>query len=239
MHGVKTRHPRRSAAPEVFYGYSYQTGGMRMMNIDDYLCNIREGYAQIQDYTDRLYGVPHRKQHARGRYHPHDCGCDYDCDCHHDHCCGYDSCCDCCICDADVVIEARCLERRLISLTFCNDTRRDREVTLSLSGFTTASGRDLNWTASLSETKFKLGPCGEKTVQLAVQVDCAAFCNGKPDSPDDTGQNQDRATDVDHCEVAYARVSADGCISRPVLVAVAVLPNHCDSYVSGCKCGCC
>ena len=222
--------------PEVFYGYCYRTQGMRMMTVDDYLCNLREGYTQIQAYTQSLYGVPD----ARRSYYD-DCGCDCDP-------CGHDSCCDCCICDGDVLIEARCSERRVISLTFSNDSRRTRDVTVSLSSFSTASGRDLGWAAALSDTKFTLGPCEEKVVQLVVNIDCSVFHKDDPASTAGTAStaakarkddNNQRLVDVDRCEVAYARVSAEGCISRPVLVAVAVLPNHCDSYVATCKCDCC
>ena len=38
---------------------------------------------------------------------------------------------------------------------------------------------------------------------------------------------------------ALARVSADGCLIRPVIVAVAVLPDHCGARKIGCLCGCC
>ena len=219
--------------PEVFYGYCYQTRGMRMMDLDDYLGNLREGYIQIQAYTQGVYRMPDGRY--SGACKEKDCGCDCDTK-------SYDSCCDCCICDGDVLIEARCSERRVISLTFANDTRRTREVTLSLSSFTTASGHDLGWTAALSNTKFEMGPCEEKVVQLVVNVDCAAFHKNGASGSAAAGRGdktKERHLDVDRCEVAYARVSADGCISRPILFAVAVLPNHCDNYVAACKCGCC
>ncbi len=251
MQGLQMHRNRPSAKPQVFYGYSYRSGGMRMMDIDEYCDSLRDGYTQIQRISGQMYdpmdgSMQMRSVYPKGRRHTHcdcgcDCGCDYTC---HDKCCGYDSCCDCCICDADVVIQARCSERRSISLTIENDTRRDREITLSVSDFTTASGKDLGWAAALSETKFKLGPCQEKTVQLVVNIDCNAFHGKQPagastSKDGSTVLDKDRLPDVDRCEVAYARVAADGCLSRPVLVAVAVLPNHCDSYVARCKCGCC
>ncbi|MEM1006003.1 MAG: hypothetical protein AAGK26_11490 [Pseudomonadota bacterium] len=217
--------------PEVFYGYCYRIQGMRMMNVDDYLDNLKEGYSQIQAYSLGIYRAPATYRHGTS----YDCGCGDD---KHD----YDSCCDCCICDGDVLIEARCSERRIVSLTFSNDGRRKRDVTLSLSSFTTASGRDLGWTASLSETKFQLGPCEEKVVQLVVNINCSAFNTGDNGSTASAGSDDagnPRRQDVDRCEVAYARVSADGCISRPVVVAVAVLPNTCDSHSSSCNCACC
>jgi hypothetical protein len=34
-------------------------------------------------------------------------------------------------------------------------------------------------------------------------------------------------------------VRAEGCLVRPLVVAVAVLPNDCGAHRSGCSCGCC
>ncbi|MCV6584555.1 MAG: hypothetical protein OIF47_03385 [Marinibacterium sp.] len=229
--------------PEVFYGYCHRIQSMRMMNIDDYLGSLRNSYDQMRAYTDMLYRTPAPRGGCDCGCGP-DCGCGTACDCGCDSAC-HDSCCDCCVCDADVLIQARCSERRVVSLTFVNDTRRDRDVTLSLSPFTTAGGRALNWAAALSHTQFQLTPCEERVVQLVVNVDCGAFGDHEP-RDDNTGatgttasDNRQDRRDLDRCEVAYARVSADGCLSRPVLVAVAVLPDRCDSHVSGCKCGCC
>src|SRR4051794_21489049 len=60
--------------------------------------------------------------------------------CGGEHCepCGADDChCDCCVNDADVIIEARVGERRVISVIVENDTRRPTEVKAELSAFTT------------------------------------------------------------------------------------------------------
>ena len=133
----------------------------------------------------------------------------------------------CCVRCADALEYARCGEVRRIPVTFDNDTRREREVKLQLGAFATDGGKELGWQAELSETEFKLSPCGEKTVILTVTIDC-----GK------VGDTRTPAT-VDSCKVGYATLRAEGCIVRPLVIAVAVLPNDCGAHHAGCQCGCC
>jgi hypothetical protein len=45
--------------------------------------------------------------------------------------------------------------------------------------------------------------------------------------------------DVDDCHVAVADLCIDGCDSRPIRIAVAVLPRDCNSYEVHCDCACC
>jgi hypothetical protein len=133
-----------------------------------------------------------------------------------------------------VVEYARCGEQRQIPITFDNDTRRERDVTLQIGNFATESGQDVGWQTSLSTTKFKLSPCGETTVLLSVNVDCSKI--GVPSTAGDGGQS----TTVDSCKVAYATLRADGCSVRPLVIAVAVLPVRCGAHRAGCGCsGCC
>lgn len=225
-------------SPEIFYGYCHHTRGMRMMNLPDFMHNVQAGYATLYNNpasATRPVGnalaamMPRGAATQPGRQRCRDyrkepgCGCDCDCpeeDCH----------CSCCIRDADTVEYGRCGEVRLIPITFANDSRRGRDVKLELGGFATASGRELGWETALSETQFRLLPCGEKTVLLKVHIDCGKF-----------GDNQDkeRIATVDECKVAYATVRAEGCLVRPVIVAVAVLPNDCQAFRTGCQCGCC
>lgn len=178
------------------------------------------------------------------------CGCGnrHDCTCH----------CECCVCDADVLVHARCGELRRIPLTFENDTRRDKPVVLTLEKFVSAGGRDLGWAARLSETQFTLHPCDEHTVSLLVQIKCASDTpatptptpGNNPNTPgtipgasasnaNAVGTRDDLFGSVDRCEVAYATIRAEGCLTRPVVVAVAVLPDDCDAFRSPCGCGCC
>jgi hypothetical protein len=208
-----------------------------MMDYTDYMSNMQTGYSNLysnpasvmQPMIDALSGMmrgpssssapTHHKHH-----HKHGCGCGC-----HEHDCG----CSCCIRCADVVEYALCGEVRRIPITFDNDTRRERDVTLQLGNFTTESGQDVGWQASLSTSAFKLPPCGETTVLLSVNVDCSKL--GVPS----TQGNERTPTTVDGCKVVYATLRADGCTVRPLVIAVAVLPEHCGAHRAGCGCGCC
>jgi hypothetical protein len=159
------------------------------------------------------------------RRHRHDACCEPQEDCH----------CTCCIRDADAVEYTRCGEVRIIPFTFENDTRRERNVKLQLSPFATSSGRELRWETSLSTTEFQLPPCGEKTVLLKVAVDCRRLAENQDN--DDKAAN--RLPSVDQCKVAYATIRAEGCFIRPLVVAVAVLPNDCGAHRTTCQCECC
>jgi hypothetical protein len=218
----------------MFYGYCHETRRMRMMDYSDFTRNVQTGVSNLysnpasitQPIVDALSSIMRGQSSTtqdRGR-HRHD----YNCGCHKPDCS-----CDCCIRCADIVEYARCGELRRIPITFDNDTRRERDVTLELGNFVTESGQPVGWNASLSTTQFKLPVCGEVTVQLEVNIDCSKV--GRV-----TNANEDRQRDdVDRCEVAYATIRAEGCTIRPIVVAVAVLPQHCASHHAGCGCGCC
>jgi hypothetical protein len=262
----------------MYFGYCQESRRYRMMDLPDYVSNVQEGLSQLmnegasayqgmmRDYGGMAGGVgtmrdPVSGTRSRGRRRG--CGCDdsHDCDCH----------CECCVCDADVLVHARCGEVRRIPLTFENDTRRDRPVTLQLEKFVTSGGRDLGWNAQLSETQFTLRPCDEHTVTLLAQIRCED--RTKPTQPN-TGIRElanrpegsvagtpaaagaerteasaaatatavagdERFGSVDRCEVGYATIRAEGCLTRPVIVAIAVLPDDCDAYRTPCGCDCC
>ena len=217
--------------PEILYGYCHETNRMRMMDYTDYMKNMQTGYSNLysnpassmRPMMDALSSMMRGMDSpsARSR-HKGDCDCEQDCTC------------SCCIRCADVVEYARCGELRRIPITFDNDTRREREVTLQLGNFATESGQEVAWKASVSETTVKLPPCGEKTILVSVNVDCGSL-GGSPSNPN----GEDRTATVDSCRVAYATLRADGCTIRPVVIAVAVLPEHCGSHSVGCGCGCC
>ncbi len=245
-----------------------------MMDLPDFMDNTQAGLSQM--VTDSASAMQRmwnpdagggtatsgRSQH-RWRAHD-DCGCDADCGCGGTR--GCDCHCECCVCDADVVLYARCGELRRIPLTFENDTRRDTPVTLTLEKFVTSGGRDLGWTAALSELKFTVHPCDEHTVSLAVRIQCksdaltpapnpnnpAPPAGGGPGAPNPgnvagtptrsvnlVGGRDDAFGSVDTCEVGYATIRAEGCLTRPIVVAIAVLPDDCDASRHGCGCGCC
>lgn len=269
MHDASSEHhhhhehfPGHSHGPEVFYGYCADTRRMRMMDYPDYVRNVRRAYT---DACEAMYhsargsmrswvesvraSVPpeHRwwergdcgcgHHHHDPHHHHHNCGCGdkhhHEPDCH----------CSCCICEADAVEFVHCGERRLIPLLFENDTRRERDVKLELGAFATRGGQELGWRAAFSESEFKLPPCGRKTVMLGVAVDCSKLV-GEPQQPGqrdvaDPNDVVNRLPSVDECKVGYATVRAEGCLVRPLVVAVAVLPNDCGAHKAGCGCGCC
>jgi hypothetical protein len=238
--------------PAYLYGYCHDSGQMRMMNYPDYVNNMQTTYSNLysgmtQPYVNMMQGLapaaPTVPQGERGRHHRHgDCGCG----CHDRHegdrheC--HDCHCSCCVRCADALEYARCGEVRRIPITFENETRRERDVKLQLAAFATDNGTELGWATELSETEFKIPPCGEKTVIITVTVDCGKVggtTGGGTTVAGQPGDTRQPAATVDSCKVAYATLRAEGCMIRPLVIAVAVLPNDCGAHHAGCQCGCC
>jgi hypothetical protein len=239
-HGRQGSAEVQSRGPAMFYGYCHETGRMRMMDLPDFVGNTQTAYSNMvsgmssmyQPYMGMLQDSPQQSRGTGHKHHAHngDCGCHSHC---HQH--GHDCHCSCCIRCADVVEYARCDEVRLIPVTFENDTRRDRDVKLELGPFVTEAGKEL-WRGTISESSFKLPPCGEKTILVRVVVNC-----GNSDGQGDGTPNEPRQTPraVESCTVAYATLRAEGCMVRPLVIALAVLPNDCGAHHAGCQCGCC
>jgi len=232
-HGCQESQPSRG--PAWFYGYCHDTNRMRMMDYPDYVKNVQTGYSNLMSGTTSTYQpyLDTLQAQAPWGYRPQEerCGC---CGGHHGH--GHDCHCSCCIRCADAVEYVRCGDVRKIPIRLDNDTRRERDVKLELGAFATESGKELGWQAALSETQFKLAPCAEKTVVLSVTVDCSKFGTAAPGSAE---RQPEAEASVDRCHVAYATLRAEGCTIRPLVIAVAVLPNDCCAYRVGCLCGCC
>src|SRR6266508_1474530 len=98
---------RSDRGPAIYYGYCGRTGGYRMMDLPEYLSNMQQGMSRWMSDTQTMYQDVARGYYGRGqesvrtRTHPaHGCGCR---DCQHDDCH-----CECCVCDADVLVHARC-----------------------------------------------------------------------------------------------------------------------------------
>jgi hypothetical protein len=209
-------------------------------------------------------GPQGKYHHGRHRHHDHDCGCE--CHDHHDHDCGrghgHDCRCECCIVDADYVVYARCFERRVVPIRIENDTRKVREdVTLDVSEVRSAGGRVLPWKVVVTpQSPLTLEPCSTTEIDLLVEIECGDTDDtGKDANPQTpkkaTGQKaaaqaqdaeaaaavarQRERIDVDDCEVGYVTIRVGGCIVRPIVVAIAVLPRDCDAYHASCSCGCC
>ena len=150
-----------------------------------------------------------------------DCGCG--CGCEKDRC--Y---CNCCIGDVDLVVYAHAGERRIVTITLENSRRRAREIKLSLSNWTTRSGKATGVSGQLfTPAEFTLEPCQEENVVIAINAI----------SPNNESDN--RLPDVDECEVIFADLRVEGCDIRPIRIAVALLPRECDAYQVECGCGCC
>ena len=135
--------------------------------------------------------------------------------------------CNCCIVDADLVINARVGERRVVPITIENHWRRERPITLDLSAFSSRGGTPSQVTGQLGEPAptFTIPPCGQQTILLTV---------------DATGDaNQRLPVDVDNCVVSYADLRVEGCEIRPIRIAVALLPRDCGDYRITCSCQCC
>lgn len=145
--------------------------------------------------------------------------------------CGPDPCeCKCCVADSDLVVEARVGERRVIPITIENQWRREREIELELSSWTTLNDGVSIQGHIMTPTVFTLKPCGEERVILVVEV------SGEGSKTDG---NQTKIGDVRHCAASYADLRIKGCDLRPVRIAVAVLPRDCDDYVIDCQSACC
>jgi hypothetical protein len=143
-------------------------------------------------------------------------------------------------------VYSRLGERRIIPITMTNERRRERDVTLELSSFTTKGGSAVPVTGTIvGETTFTLAPCEERAV--IIEVDSAATPGRDANPPTDTAPpatNQPPAanqpTDVDDCVVAVADLRVTGCDIRcPIGIGVVLLPRDCDTFDLSCGCGCC
>lgn len=183
------------------------------------------------------------------------CGDDDPCEepCHHDDPCH----CFCCVVDADLVVEARLGEIRIVPITLHNERRREREISLDLSSFTTKGGKPAPVVGTiLPPTRFTLAACEDRhvVIRLAVREPGVAKFDDTLDEPDTpldvanaataeftriAGDNERRLPDVDDCLVAYGHLRIDGCDIRPVRIAVALLPRDCGAHQVHCACACC
>jgi len=161
--------------------------------------------------------------------------------------CSPDPCgCRCCVSDADLVIEARLGERRIVPIVIENHWRRERDIELELSSWTNIGDNAAIAAHILGETTLKLAPCGQAHVVIVVNVGGATIGGVNATGGDvAVGQGDtvnvpvSRLPDVDRCLVSYADLRIKGCDLRSIRIAVAVLPRDCDAYTVDCDCGCC
>ncbi len=189
--------------------------------------------ASLSESLGRLLpGLTSTQPRRRTRDRCPDCECDCDGDGGCDRCAPDPCHCRCCIGDADLVIYARVGERRVVPVVITNSRRREREINLELSQWTTRSGKPTQVTAVIQPpTKFTLKACEEQ--QVVILVNAAGGRAGTEPPP------ADRLPDVDECEVLYADLRVEGCDIRPIRIALALLPRDCAAYEVECWCGCC
>jgi hypothetical protein len=191
---------------------------------DTFVTPAMESWTRMWNDALDATRAPEKTEHHAGKHGHHDpCGCGR----REDH--GCKDVCQCCIGKADIVLYAYPGERRIIPLAIENSIRREREVTLELSGFDNTRKCPVAVSASLlGEKTLKLAPCSEHEVLVAVQI-------GEANPNSTTGI----PGVVTECCVQYADLRITGCDIRPVRIAVAVLPFECDRYTFDCTCGCC
>lgn len=217
--------------------------GMAMMQ------QLSDLYAPYVDSMDQMWqdmmapwmeamAAPSKKEYRRPHHHKkHDCDCGHCPDCTPDIC--Y---CTCCIGDADLVVYTRLGERRLVPIEIENSRRREREIRLELSNWSTRRGKPAEGIVAqlLPPTEFKLGPCEQHESLLVVNIggtvqDSIAKIEKASEKRDDIP----RLPDVEGCEILYADLRVEGCEIRPIRIALAILPRDCDPYEIECRCGCC
>jgi hypothetical protein len=157
---------------------------------------------------------------------------------HKDECsdpCYQDPChCRCCIYDADLVVYARLGEFRVVPIIIENTRRREREITLVLSDWTTNSGKKTAIQAEIEpEVHFMLPPCSEKEVVLLINA------RQLEEFKDAKNRRERKLQDVEDCLVVYADLRVEGCSVRPVRIALALLPRDCYPFVIECGGSCC
>ncbi len=213
------------------------------------------GWGRQQAGGSHGHGHQHDHHHGHGHGHGHKAGCGCECHDHGGDCgcgcgsgrshsagcgrCRADDChCQCCIGDdLDLVVYSRLGERRVVPITMRNERRREREVSLELSAFTTKGGRPVPVTGSIvGASTFTLAPCEERAVIIEVVSEAAAGDK----TGDQAGGREGQPTDVDDCLVAVADLRVTGCDIRcPIGIGVVLLPRDCDTFDLSCGCGCC
>ena len=234
--GAQRRRNREYNAPQVPTMQDY----MDMANEwnDTYYAPVRDMWDNwVSSWSDMLTPTMTPERQPRRRRH-HERG----------HRCGHDDCqCQCCIHDADLVIQTYLGERRVVPLLIENSRRRERQISLALSEFKTPD--QSSFTASgqiLAPTTFVLEACREREVILVVQTapsqPGSSFEPGNeapPTGAADQPAERREIPDVDECRVIYADLRVDGCDIRPIRIALVILPRSCDPFEIDCHCGCC
>ena len=235
MHG--TKHRSTTYGP----GKSSAADSLRRF-VDDSLAAWEPTFAAMDDawstWSDwttaatEAGGRPGRRR-WRGR---RGCGCQdgsHD-DCgsgHREHHKGRCDHCSCCSCGdgADVLIEARVGERRVVPVTLHNPRRRPVTATLQPGDWTSCSSDAPPVVTRLVPSgEVALGPCESSQVLAVIEVGGQGSKDG----------NDNVIGDLRCCTVLVSDIRIEGC-GTTVRLAVAVLPTDCGELeVTCCGCGC-
>jgi len=190
-------------------------------------------YGRVRHHRDCDCGCHDDERHEGHHGHHRQHGCSH---------CGHEPCeCLCCIGDVDLAVYTRVGEQRVVPIVVENERRREKEIKLELSGWTTRGGNEAPVeTVFIEPTELTLAPCSEQEVTLVVRVRPKQQ-QQTGDAPKDDVAVSERAhlTDVDSCDVATADLRLVGCDHRAIRIAVAILPRDCDPFRVGCGCTCC
>jgi hypothetical protein len=175
---------------------------------------FESGQAGHTTSLDRL-----RPRHGEG------CGCRECCDP-----CEPKTCdpCKCCVGDVDVVVYARPGETRSIPFVVANDRVRQRKVTVSIGKWQTSDGKDVGVVSHVTPGELVMEPCTEAVLSVRVTI---------PQSKEQSDAPGRRSRG--RCEVLYANLSFEGCRTRPLALALAILADDCWPHQVHCSSCCC
>ena len=258
MHASSHGSTQSGSGPAMFLGYCHQSRRYRMMDFRDYVSNVQEGMTRLM--SDPMSAMRGYADAGAGARQSRECGCG-DCNCHCE-CCVCDAdvlvharCGE--IRRIPITFENDTRREREVKLELGNFvTAGGRDIgwpaQLSETEFTLRSCDEHTVTLAVRidcreqakepvRTETDPNQPNAANQPNANQPNAANQPNVRdtPQSIDVRGIRVDRVGSVDRCEVGYATIRATGCLTRPVVVAVAVLPDDCDAYRHPCGCGCC
>jgi hypothetical protein len=122
------------------------------------------------------------------------------------------------------VIRARPGETLVTPFNLHNPRRRERTVSVSLTPWRGCDGPIAGLTSTVAPKDLKIEPCREEQVLVTTKI---------------PGEGRDNTASPDWCgcRVFYANLSFEGCLTRPVTLALAVLAHDCSPH--DVHCGCC
>lgn len=193
---------------------------------DGLIAPLIQGVSQVALNFSETMGLARSARAARDRTHKHECGCETERACQ----------CTCCIVDADVAIYAHLGETRIFTFVVENTRVREKDVKVSLGGFTDRAGKAAPVKGVLfPPTEFKLAPCASQVVVMAIETGPLAGSSGGSQP----GAVAEKLLDVEDCTVYYSDLRVDGCEIRPLRIALAILPRDCGAYKIECRSCCC